>query len=388
MKRRSALIALACAWGGAGGAAGVRAAAAAARRRHGLGARGVLGRGRRRRSAPSAGRTGSRHRPRAHGPGVWLVTSTVALRRWEPDATVAVAVHGRGSMRPCMRWPPAPMAAGHWPRTVNDSACSMPGGEVVRTFDGIDLEAEVPRRRHDTVQPAAAAQLLRRLAGAGRVVGDLARPCMPHRSSTAWCTTTAWARAIATPGYLGARRAPLGRPMPVFGFADARVPWLAGMQGDEVVVVHLDVRRRIAALRVPGANPSRRRVARRPRAAAARTSGGCRRATRSMSSTPRAGSVWPGTRCPGRCCNCRPPTRPCGRWSASGRGATLFTPGATGRPMRGNAWAAWRDLAGPARGGPRSADAGAARRRSARAAAARRRRGGAAPLVRAGRSRD
>lgn len=37
---------------------------------------------------------------------------------------------------------------------------------------------------------------------------------------------------------------------------DRRVPWLAGMQGDDVVVVHLDVRRRIAALRVPGANPA------------------------------------------------------------------------------------------------------------------------------------
>jgi hypothetical protein len=61
---------------------------------------------------------------------------------------------------------------------------------------------------------------------------------------------------LPSPGYLAARRAPLGQPMPVFGFADRRVPWLAGMQGDEAVVVHLDVRRRIAALRVPGANPA------------------------------------------------------------------------------------------------------------------------------------
>jgi hypothetical protein len=73
--------------------------------------------------------------------------------------------------------------------------------------------------------------------------------------------------AIAKPGYLGARRAPLGRPLPDFSFADARVPWLAGMLGAEVVVMHLDVRRRIAALRADAANPAGaalRRVTRRP----------------------------------------------------------------------------------------------------------------------------
>ena len=62
--------------------------------------------------------------------------------------------------------------------------------------------------------------------------------------------------AIAKPGFLGARRAPLGRPLPHFSFADARVPWLAGILGAEVAVMHLDLRRRIAALQVAAAHPA------------------------------------------------------------------------------------------------------------------------------------
>lgn len=58
---------------------------------------------------------------------------------------------------------------------------------------------------------------------------------------------------IATPGLLSVRRSPLGRPMADVAFADARLPWLAGVRGDEVHILHLDVRRRIATLPLPGA---------------------------------------------------------------------------------------------------------------------------------------
>jgi hypothetical protein len=61
---------------------------------------------------------------------------------------------------------------------------------------------------------------------------------------------------IAQPGYLGVRRAPLGAPMADIGFADGRLPWVAGQRGEFVDVVHLDVRRRIAEWRLPGAMPS------------------------------------------------------------------------------------------------------------------------------------
>lgn len=60
---------------------------------------------------------------------------------------------------------------------------------------------------------------------------------------------------LAAPGYLGVRRTPLGPAMPELDFADARVPWLAGLQDERVVLVHLDVRRRIAERTLPGARP-------------------------------------------------------------------------------------------------------------------------------------
>jgi len=61
--------------------------------------------------------------------------------------------------------------------------------------------------------------------------------------------------AIAAPGYLGVRRAPLGTPLPEPEFVDARVPWLAGRVGDRIEAVNLDVRRRIGEQTLPGAQP-------------------------------------------------------------------------------------------------------------------------------------
>jgi hypothetical protein len=58
---------------------------------------------------------------------------------------------------------------------------------------------------------------------------------------------------IATPGFFSVRRSPLGRPMADVAFADARLPWVAGTLGDEVHILHLNVRRRIATLPLPGA---------------------------------------------------------------------------------------------------------------------------------------
>ncbi|MDE2614571.1 MAG: hypothetical protein KGL78_14095 [Burkholderiales bacterium] len=63
------------------------------------------------------------------------------------------------------------------------------------------------------------------------------------------------AEAIAAPGYLGVRRAPLGTPMPEPEFVDARVPWLAGCVGDRIEAVNLDIRRRIGERTLPGAKP-------------------------------------------------------------------------------------------------------------------------------------
>ncbi|MCW5635746.1 MAG: hypothetical protein KIT17_20585 [Rubrivivax sp.] len=60
---------------------------------------------------------------------------------------------------------------------------------------------------------------------------------------------------IETPGYLGVRRIPLARPLPELSFAAVQAAWVAGTVGDDVAIVHLDVRRRIVSLRLPGARP-------------------------------------------------------------------------------------------------------------------------------------
>ena len=65
--------------------------------------------------------------------------------------------------------------------------------------------------------------------------------------------------AIASPGFLGVRRTPLATPLPAFAFASEAAPWVAGIDGanaDRVVVVHLDVRRAVASLALPGARPA------------------------------------------------------------------------------------------------------------------------------------
>lgn len=52
---------------------------------------------------------------------------------------------------------------------------------------------------------------------------------------------------LAQPGYLARRRMRLDAPLTDI-FFDARMPWLLARQGGQLVVLHLDVRRRIAQL--------------------------------------------------------------------------------------------------------------------------------------------
>lgn len=69
--------------------------------------------------------------------------------------------------------------------------------------------------------------------------------------------------AIPTPGFFTPRRIVLPPPMPQHWFVDAALPWIAGALDDEVLIVHLDVRRIVARLPVRGARlDAARRVAR------------------------------------------------------------------------------------------------------------------------------
>lgn len=255
MQRRAALTALACL--GAGPATGPRARAATA------GHPGILAWGPGGCWVAAGGAPELTRLPDAPAPaidpvpvagGLWLVATDGGLRCWEPAddsswrlrcrVTVEAPVHAL-----------AASADGRWALVAYGQRLSLVDGRgaVVKTFEGRDLGR------------------LRR--GAATVLFSL-----PQRQSffAAWPTLgESWeisldphaaplfeglvhdyrmGEGMASPGYLGARRAPLGQPMPAFGFADRRVPWVAGVQDDDAVVVHLDVRRRIAALRVPGAN--------------------------------------------------------------------------------------------------------------------------------------
>jgi hypothetical protein len=62
--------------------------------------------------------------------------------------------------------------------------------------------------------------------------------------------------AIASPGFLGVRRARLALPLPAFGFHDGAADWVAGLRGGRLAVAHLDVRREIASFDLPEARPA------------------------------------------------------------------------------------------------------------------------------------
>lgn len=55
------------------------------------------------------------------------------------------------------------------------------------------------------------------------------------------------AEAIGEPGYLARRRIQLEAPLSAL-FFDPRMPWLLARQGEQTVVLHLDVRRQVANL--------------------------------------------------------------------------------------------------------------------------------------------
>ena len=194
--------------------------------------------------------------PAATAGALWLVAADGALRCWEPAAGSA------WQLRCTVRFS-APVHAvaasidGHWVLAAHGEQLSLldARGVVAKTFDGSDLT----RQRRGAATALFALPQRRSFVAAWPALGELWE--ISHDTAAApifdgLVHDYRMSEAIATPGYLGARRSPLGLPMPAFSFADARVPWLAGVQDRAVIVAHLDVRRRIAALRVDAANPA------------------------------------------------------------------------------------------------------------------------------------
>jgi len=250
------LIGLTCAWGGAAALPGARAAAAS---RGGVIAWGPEG------CWVATGGDALHRLPDALAPGidpvptalgVWLVTSTGTLCRWSALADAP------WQLRCTVRFdaPVHAMAAspdGRWALAAHGERLSLldQQGEAVRTFDGIDL------RRESRGAATALFSLPQRRSffAAWPALGESWEISLDPEAAPIFDGLVhdyRMAEGLPKPGYLGARRAPLGRPLPAFSFADERVAWLAGIQDNEVIVVHLDVRRRIATLRVGAANPA------------------------------------------------------------------------------------------------------------------------------------
>jgi len=257
MRRRAALTALACM--GAGPATWRPARAAAAWRQ------GVLAWGPGGCCIATVGGDELTRLPDALAPaidpvpvagGLWLVAADGGLRCWEP----ATCSSWRLRFTLPMESPVHALAAspdGRWALVAHGERLTLVDarGAVVKTFEGSDLG----RTRRGAATVLFSLPQRQSFFAAWPALGESWEISLDPAAAPLFDGLVhdyRMGEAIPKPGYLGARRAPLGQPMPDFSFSDGRVPWLAGMQGDKAAVVHLDVRRRIAALRVPGANPT------------------------------------------------------------------------------------------------------------------------------------
>lgn len=189
--------------------------------------------------------------------GAWLVTAQQRLQRWSFADGWSLLAEGALAQGEAL--------AAHALAASADAAhVLLAGGErlwlfdaeatLLRRYEGTDLA----RRQRDRAGALFAQAGRRSFLAAWPGLGELWEILLERNAPPLFDGLVHDYRlgeGLATPGYLGVRRSPLGTPLPEFGFAHERVPWIAGQLGDEVRVVHLDVRRQIAALPLPGARP-------------------------------------------------------------------------------------------------------------------------------------
>ncbi|MDO9074264.1 MAG: hypothetical protein Q7U73_13465 [Rubrivivax sp.] len=195
-------------------------------------------------------------RPALTSRGLWLVDAKGALRGWAPGGDNAWQLQRTVAFTaPVHAFAASP--DGRWVAAAHATQLSLldGSGSVHRLFDGTDLGGEHRGRA------TALFSLPQRhsFVAAWPALGEVWEISLDPQAAPIFDGLVhdyRMGEAIAKVGYLGARRAPLGRPLPEFTFADTRVPWLAGTQGAELAVMHLDVRRRIAALHAEAANPA------------------------------------------------------------------------------------------------------------------------------------
>ena len=183
--------------------------------------------------------------------GLWLATQDARVQRWqwadgwrrEIDVALPAAAHALTAT-----------AEGRYVLVAYDQALRLLDGEgrTLRNYAGTDLA----RRRRGAAVAVLALPQRRSLLAAWPAVQEWWEiqldPAAPPIFD-GYVHDHRMGEAVASPGYLGVRRIPFDTAAPVPAFTSRAWPWVAAPVGDEVQVVHLDVRRTVARLQAPGA---------------------------------------------------------------------------------------------------------------------------------------
>lgn len=199
--------------------------------------------------------------------GLWVAHAAPRLQRWQHrgDGVFEIVAErdlgGESAPAPATAQVPVHALAasrdGRWLlAALGENLVLLDGnGRVVRRYDGTDLE----RRRRGRAEGLRHHAGRRSFVVGWPAIGEWWEIPLDPAAAPIYDGLVhdyRMGEAIARPGHLGVRRLPLGiDAVPDLSFADDRVPWLAGRLGERVAVVHLDVRRRIAALPIANARP-------------------------------------------------------------------------------------------------------------------------------------
>lgn len=187
--------------------------------------------------------------------GLWALQGRRRLRRWQVDGQGAWGVAARHDFdEPVHALAAAAGAACVLAAHGEQLSLLDAGGALLRRYDGTDRG----RRRRGQAQALFHLDGRRSFVAAWPDLGEVWEIPLDPAAPPIYDGLVhdyRMGEAIPSPGHLGVRRTPLAMPMAAFAYADDRLPWIAGLLGDQVQIVHLDVRRRIAQWSQPGATP-------------------------------------------------------------------------------------------------------------------------------------
>lgn len=187
--------------------------------------------------------------------GLWACTSAHELRSWKRSGEGAWEQTGEWRLDEPVRALGA-SADGGFVLVAHGEQLSLLGadGALLRRYEGTDLARRARGRAEAIVYHRVRHSFIVSWPDLGELWEIALEPGAPSIYD-GLVHDYRMGEALATPGMLGVRRAPLGAPTLALEFADARVPWVAGRLADRVQVVNLDVRRPLAEWSLPQARP-------------------------------------------------------------------------------------------------------------------------------------